>query len=172
MPNEEEWLPAAGFPDYAVSSLGRVKRVNGGRGATPGRVLKPQRNSHGYQQLTLCRDGERKNVSVHVLVAETFLGPAPPDCEVRRRDGDRFNPRLSNLVWGTRTENVEDARNHGTWISGERNGQAKLTERQVLEIKKRALAGESRRALGKEFGVNQSLVGAIKLGKRWSYLAC
>lgn len=50
--------------------------------------------------------GRGKTRSVHRLVAEAFLGPRPPKCEVLHLNHDPADNRASNLKWGTRGENI------------------------------------------------------------------
>jgi hypothetical protein len=55
---------------------------------------------------------------------------------------------------------------HGTSQHGERNHQAKLTNLQVVEIRK--LKGSaSQQAIADRFGVSQTLVGLIHRKQRW-----
>lgn len=108
----EEWRPVAGFPDYAISSSGRVMSYK--RDAT-GRVLSPYLVD-GYPMVRVSRPGTRRNRSVHSLVAEAFIGPCPDGQEVRHKNGDRTDPRVSNLCYGTRSENLRDAVRHGTHV--------------------------------------------------------
>jgi hypothetical protein len=127
--DRERWLPVAGFPDYAVSSWGRVKRVSPGMGARAGRILKPGRDRYGYPQVQLYRNGKSLMRPVHRLVLETFVGPCPEGMEARHLDGDKGNPALSNLAWGTRAENREDQRRHGTMPRGDRHWSRTLPHR-------------------------------------------
>ena len=52
--------------------------------------------------------GRKIKRTVHSLVAENFIGPCPPGQEVRPGDDNRENPRLDNLCYGTRKQNVAD----------------------------------------------------------------
>lgn len=107
----EEWKPILGYRlPYAVSSYGRVWSFFLG-----GRYLKPGIASNGYPTVSLGRGCTRTLPS---LVAVAFLGPYPDKQEVRHKDGDRKNPRLDNLEWGTRTDNIYDAVRHGRWVRG------------------------------------------------------
>lgn len=108
----ETWLPVVGFPNYMVSSLGRVYSH------VSKKFLRPGIASHGYPTVALGRGNSR---TVHSLVAEAFIGPYPKNMEVRHKDGNRTNPRLENLCYGTRAENIADAYVHGT-----RNSEADL----------------------------------------------
>jgi hypothetical protein len=67
---DEEWRTCVDFPNYEVSSSGRVRRI----AAVRGKVLKPGRHSRGYQQVNLRRDGKTFNRLVHRLVGKAFLG--------------------------------------------------------------------------------------------------
>jgi hypothetical protein len=71
--------------------------------------------------------GERKTVSVHLLVADAWLPPRPNDLhQLRHLDGCPHHNWASNLAWGTPTENHHDMRRHGTDPIGSRNPRATL----------------------------------------------
>lgn len=116
----EEWASVSFHPDYEVSNIGRVRSRDTFVWAGPrakwrkavGRILKPGLASNGYPTVVLGRVVGTK--TVHSLVASAFVGPIPEGCEVRHKDGNRQNPRASNLHYGTRSDNVLDAFKHGT----------------------------------------------------------
>ena len=118
--SSEEWRPVPGWEYYEVSSLGRVRSLdrivgcNGGTRVAHGRVLTATPNSTGYLCITLHEQGEGKNVQVHSLVLEAFVGPKPDGLEARHLDGNHLNNCLDNLRWGTRSENILDRVRHGT----------------------------------------------------------
>lgn len=114
----EEWRIVPSNQDYEASTLGRVRRregtyVWGGRCigffTKSGGVIQPCIASHGYPVVVLGKNNTR---TVHSIITETFLGPTPEGQEIRHKDGDRQNPRLGNLHFGTRTENMIDAYLH------------------------------------------------------------
>jgi hypothetical protein len=119
----EHWLPVVGYEGlYAVSDWGRVRSF---RRSGRGQLLKPHTiPGAGYQRVTLSRPGEprreRKYATIHQLVMLTFVGPRPEGLEVCHWDGDPANNQLSNLRYGTRSANREDARRHGTLGGGPR----------------------------------------------------
>lgn len=78
------------------------------------------------------------------------------------------NPQ--HLRWATVKENNADKLAHGTHLQGERVGNSKLTGAAVLEIRRRAAAGESQRVIAASFGINQSLVSMIKRRTVWAHL--
>ncbi len=53
---------------------------------------------------------------------------------------------------------------------GELNGRAKLTEQDVMEIKKLLKLGHTQRDIGKRFGVYSSTISMINTGKLWRHL--
>lgn len=118
----EEWRVLPSNSTYEVSNLGRVRSrdhlvwggIRMGFYTKSGKVLQPGIASNGYPTVAL---GRRKTRTVHSLVAETFIGPCPTGKEVRHRDGVRTNPRLDNLEYGTRFQNIEDAFRHGTRVA-------------------------------------------------------
>lgn len=53
---------------------------------------------------------------------------------------------------------------------GERNGEAKLTEAQVLEIRSRMRGGESLSSLAAAYGVSKAAMSKIRCGRTWKHL--
>lgn len=181
----ERWLPVVGFEGaYEVSDMGRVRslarqvRALGRRGVertrlSPGRVLKltPHVRS-GHLLCSLWLAGTGFSAWVHRMVLEAFAGPCPEGMECRHLDGNPVNNELSNLVWGTRTENVADTKKHGRMFvaRGELCGKAKLTAERVLEMRARRRGGALLSALAQDFGVTPQAAGWICSGKRWAWL--
>lgn len=127
------------------------------------------RNDTGYGKVNLGGD----NRAVHRLVCDIVNGPPPSsDHEAAHNCGKGhlgcFGARC--LAWKTTIDNHADMRIHGTMPIGEKSPNAKLTEEQAREILARAKNGESQRSLAKEFGVMQSVVSNIKLGRRWAHI--
>lgn len=134
----EEWRVIAAAPAYAVSNLGRVKRVTPGGNVRTERLRKLRITPAGYVQLSLYTDGQPKTFLVHRLVCEAFHGPAPSYAhEVAHGDGCASNNRADNLRWATPSENQADKRMHGTVpdFRGERSARAKVTDAIVQEIR-------------------------------------
>lgn len=150
--------PAPGFPGYFVGSDGTVfSERNGTR-----RQLKTPLMSTGYPHCNFRRSGKSIVVLVHRIVCETFHGPPPSgDHEVRHLNGVRTDCRKENLAWGTRSENVQDAIAHGTAAVGERNGRAKLTQKQADKIRQMYDLGHSQRALAAIYHVSRRAIQKI-----------
>ncbi len=165
-----------GYPRYAIDEHGTVISANiRGPIAKNNRPWKDSKHlipatRYGYHSVKLCHDGKSRRVLVHTLVLTTFVGPCPSGMECRHIDGNRTNNHVSNLAWGTRSENSQDKLLHGTDSRGERSGLAKLTAVDVLEIRRRAANGESYADIAKAFLVHASSVSLIVRRKRWEHI--
>ncbi|MFI8351335.1 NUMOD4 motif-containing HNH endonuclease [Streptomyces sp. NPDC085596] len=115
MTEQETWRPVLGCEGrYEVSNLGRVRSL---LRSTP-RLLKPTANTNGYLVVYVYGSGERRrNRSVHQLVAEAFIGPHPPETDVRHLDGNKLDCRAVNLAYGTRSQNMLDLVEHGGCVN-------------------------------------------------------
>lgn len=122
---DERWLPIEELRGlYAVSGQGRVRsldrRVQDRNGRRTrlwrGQIIKPYVAANGYLQVRLSRDGVPAPVSrmVHRLVAEAFLGPCPVGMEVLHGPGGAQDNRVSNLSYGTHSQNMFDKNRDGT----------------------------------------------------------
>lgn len=119
--NVEEWRAIPDWPEYEVSSLGRVRgidrvtvRSNGSAYTVRGRIRQPfASEKDGYPRVSLERVGFRRTRTVHSLVAEAFLGPRPPGAVVRHLDGMPLNCTPDNLAYGSCSDNVQDMLRHG-----------------------------------------------------------
>lgn len=166
----EYWRMVPGFPEYQVSDQGRVKRVAGGGGATPGRILKPWATL-GYQYVGLWSGGKQTRIGVHRLVAMAFLSaPKRGEFQVAHADGNRANNTPTNLRWATPIDNAGDRDSHGTGAKGERNPGAKLTPDDVLEIRRRRAAGVMAKNIASAFGLSPGYIWSIVHRKTWAHL--
>jgi len=165
----ERWLPVGGYEGlYEVSDLGRVRSLP--RFHAGGRVLKPG-TSGPRAMVGLCRDGRSRTFAVHILVARAFLGPCPDGMEVCHGPAGRLDNRLTNLSYGTKFKNNgEDKRRDGTLLIGIRNAGALLTDEVVRECRIRVAAGESRRALAREFDVSDTVIRKAVAGIAWRHV--
>jgi hypothetical protein len=102
-PLEEEWRPAPGFPNYEVSSFGRVRR------AATGKLLRPYPNRRGYRRNGLYVEGRRYQPLVHRLVCEAWHGPPPEGRPLACHANDiKTSNRQTNLYWGSYQQNAAD----------------------------------------------------------------
>lgn len=80
----------------------------------PLRPLRSHVHRSGYPAVNLSCDGRNSTRLLHHLVAEAFLGPRPEGSLVLHWDDDPTNAALSNLRYGTPSENGKDAVRNGS----------------------------------------------------------
>jgi len=99
----EIWLDIDNYPNYKVSSNGRVINKN------TGKILKPRRGSNGYLRVSLYDPSvkKQKDLSIHRLVADTFYDGEHEHLDVNHIDGCKTNNFVGNLEWCTRSENLK-----------------------------------------------------------------
>ena len=170
--NKEEWRDIFGWEGlYEISNLGRLKSLK--RLFVPkDRILKTCVDRDGYLFAGLFRNGKRLSCAkVHRLVLEAFVGQRPSGFECRHKDGDKTNNRLSNVEWSTHIVNERDKYNHGTTMTGSKNGYSKLQEADVIEIRKLWGTGNfTQWALAHKFNVGQFCVWSIIHRKTWKHV--
>lgn len=109
---KELWKPINGYEDrYHVSNLGRVKsikRISEQDHLLPERILRPG-NLRGYHRVLLLKNGHRKNVQVHRLVAKAFIPNPKNKPQVNHINGVKNDNRVDNLEWVTASENKQHA---------------------------------------------------------------
>ena len=94
---EEEWENILGFPNYMISTHGRVRNIKHGR------LVKMSTTKQGAMKVSLYSENNRITKSVKVLVAEAFLpGRTDQFDTAMHLDGDQSNNRIENLVWRPR----------------------------------------------------------------------
>lgn len=169
----ENWKDIPGFKgEYQVSDLGRVRSLTRSWNqlsrcrniylhTKQGRVLRPGLNAQGYPTVVLGR--AHGTATVHSLVCLTFLGSPKEGKECRHKDGKRNTPQLSNLCYGTRSENINDSRNHGTFQKRYQDMRA-LTPKQEKHVLKLHEKGVSRKEIAKQFGVSINPIRRIIKG--------
>lgn len=157
---KERWERHPLFDDCEISDQGRVRRY-----------LRPFLMSNGYPHVSL--GGVKKRRYLHNLVIEAFVGPRPKGYHTRHLDGDKTNNALSNLKYGTVTENMADRTAHGRGNRGIRHGLSKLTEEQVISIRARYKPWKvTLKMLAKEYGVTLDNIKRIVTGDAWKHLPC
>ena len=171
------YRPVVGFPAYRVGDDGSVwsRWLYQTRPLTLGHewkrlaVIVPK---HGYAVVNLVRNGERFKIRrVHQLVLESFVGPCPDGEEVRHfPDRDKTKNQLANLSYGSRIQNAEDKRIHGTIARGERHGQSVLTEAMVREIKRRLASGERQKDISAALNIKKCRVSHVATGRDWAWV--
>jgi hypothetical protein len=78
----------------------------------------------------------------------------------------------THLIPGTHADNMHDKMVRGRCkpTKGEKNGQAKLTSAQVLEIKRRLKNGQTQKIVAMDFQVSPYTIRDIAVGHRWKHI--
>jgi predicted XRE-type DNA-binding protein len=161
---KEIWMGVVGYENnYMISNFGRVKNVK------TGRILK-QNKVKGYNAVGLCKNRQQETLYIHRLVMENFVPNLFNKKTVNHIDGNKLNNFLNNLEWASQSDNVYHSYKVGLASNrGEKNNRAKLTEKEVTEI--RTLSKTLRQGeIAKRYGVTQAAVSSIITGKNWNYI--
>jgi hypothetical protein len=139
----EQWKGIEGYPDYEVSSHGRIRKVSTGRLVA----------CYKDEDRRRCTLGSTNYFYVSNLVAAGFLGPRPEGCEVHHIDKDKTNDWAYNLEYVViRVHRMKHRK--------------KLTLDEVRQIKIACDTGEDRAQIAERFKVSRSYVGNIACGAR------
>lgn len=120
----EEWRDISGYEGiYQASTHGSirscprtVRQKNGVYKTLKGRTLSQCATNAGYMIVQLYKNGCRRGMLVHRLVAMTFV--RNPECKPYNNhiDGDKLNNCANNLEWVTQSENMRHAVDNGLWV--------------------------------------------------------
>jgi hypothetical protein len=155
------------FPNYTIDIDGNIRNMK--RGSK--KVLSVVEDKDGYQIVGLYPEGKRKACKIHRLIALAFLPNPENKPQVNHKNSIRNDNRLENLEWCTPAENVRHAANQGRMSRGENNHKTKLTNSEVLVIKKHLTEKLLKiTEIANLFGVKPSVISHIKSGITWSHL--
>jgi hypothetical protein len=162
------WRDIRGYEGhYEVSKEGQVRSLKRGS-----RIMAQATGPTGYRQVNLYLYGRVRHFYTHRLVADAFLGPIPEGMEVNHKDGNKDNNTLANLEIVTPEANLQHAREHGLIpMRGEASHMAKLTEREVREIRLARANGERAAVVAARFGVCERSIYGIWSRRTWRHVA-
>lgn len=109
--SKEVWKRYKDSP-YQVSSKGRVRRLQENGEYS---YRKPRDDDRKHLRMNLTWNGKREEPPLHQMVMDVF-GPPKPKGEnivILHKDNDGTNNAVSNLKWGTRSQNVQQAHDDG-----------------------------------------------------------
>lgn len=162
----EVWKDINGYEGlYQVSNLGNVKSLKYGKE----RILKPDVSKFGYLFVDLCKNNICKSFRVHRLVAIVFIPNLENKEQVNHINGIKTDNMVQNLEWVTAKENIQHAYDNGLKYAqkGEKHINSKLTNEQVLSIKK---DNRTQKEIAKDYNVSFQQISRIKRGERWNHL--
>ena len=144
------WRGVVGYEDYyKVSDTGEIWSVRSQR-----KLATPVNKKRGYMEWTPKIAGKSRTMSVHITVAQAFLGPSNGR-QVRHLNGNKLDNRLANLAYGTPLENQADRK------SEDYQGPRLLSIDQESEIRKLSSQGVRTTVLADQFGVSRSVIERI-----------
>lgn len=133
-------------------------------------IGRPHKSGYGYFDLGKENGRNIKALAHRVSWELTNKQPVPNELYVLHRCDNRGCVNPSHLFLGTYKDNSDDMIRKGrdAHAQGENHGCAKLTQKQVNEIRDRyASSGISQRKLAKEYGVKRVTINRIITGKSW-----
>lgn len=153
----EIWKTIIEYPNYEVSSEGRIRNTK------TGRVLKFGKTKTGYLQVVLYKDRKAKYFKVHRLVASIFIPNPENKPQVNHINGIKTDNRVENLEWSTNSENQKHAYRTGLKFRSDGAGSPKQRVRCV----ETSQTFESQTSAGKYFGCcGSSISSSIHTGCR------
>lgn len=168
----EEWKAVVGFEGrYEVSNYGRVRSLD--RIVTNtnrhffrlrGKIMTQTiHESTGYPRMILRKNGKSLGVSPHRLVAIAFI-PNPDNLPVVNHvDAVKTNNVVTNLEWCTHRHNTRHAQGLGRLTAPPL--QTKLSDHDVVLVRRMCAIGISNSDIAKVFDVSQTLISIIASGK-------
>ena len=153
----ETFKDIPGYTGYQVSDLGRVRST---KHKKP-RILKTSMTTSGYPSVRLYQHNVGRTWTIHSLVMLAFAGECPDGMCVLHLDGSRTNTELSNLTYGTQSENILQAFDEGTMSNRTKR---KLTNEQAIFAKTSPLSSKK---VAKLLDVSPDCIDKIRLGSTY-----
>ena len=151
---------------YMVSSEGFVYGKY-----KPDQPLSNPLDRYGYKKVALSIEGKMKFMTLHRVLALTFL-PNPENLPcVNHIDGNKLNNSLDNLEWCTFEYNTKHSAANGLHAKGEEVGLSVLTDIQVHEICRMIQDGFRNNDIAKKVGIERYLVHKIRHRETWNHIS-
>ena len=163
----ETWKQIESAPHYAVSTLGRIRRIDQ---PNADRVLNTWEGRRGYTYITLRTNGVSRGYSVHRLVMGAFVGPNTK--QVNHKNGVKSDNRLENLEYVSAHANRAHAKAIlDAYPKGEKHPNSRLSEDEVRQVFALIDRGMSDRQIADFVGCTGANIWMIRKGKAWKHLA-
>jgi hypothetical protein len=135
------------------------------------------KHGNGYGTFSIDSDGTMQ--MTHRYSYELHFGPIPEGIKVLHSCDVKLCVRPDHLFLGTQKQNIDDMRAKKrqappelTRHLGESHGQAKLTDKQIREIRFRyaSLQRPTQKELAVEYGVSSGLISHIITRRNWTHV--
>lgn len=131
--------------------------------------------SHGYGMMSVgyLVDGDLRQVTTHRFSWELHFGAIPKGMFVCHHCDNRACVRPDHLFLGTPKDNIADmyAKGRSGELRGEDQPNSKLTEKQVIEIRRLYETGDyTYRSLGARFNVHKTTIQGIIKRRAWKHI--
>lgn len=147
--------------NYEINEWGII------RNAKTKKVLTPILKQNGYVEIRLSIEGKVKNKRLHRVIYEAYNGKIDKNLHINHINGIKTDNSIQNLEAVSCKENN---RKRVFLRRGEQINTAKLTEEQVLEIRRRKANGDRTLDLAKEYGLTKGAINRLASGKTWKHL--
>lgn len=143
---------------------------DGGVFKLSGRRLKQSSTNSGYLRVSVYTDGRKGSMQVHRLVAAAFCPGFNPELCVNHKNGIKTDNRASNLEWVSALENSRHAARLGlSNAKGEANPKARLSNKDVVQIREEISGGAVLCEIARRYGVSPTTIWHIKNGA-WKHI--
>lgn len=157
---KEEWRPVIWYEHrYEVSNMGRVRSLK------TGRILKPILHPRGYVKVYLRDCGKDRQVLIHSLVMEAFVGPRPEGITINHKNGVKDYNALPNLEYMTMRDNIDHATHVLRINVGENNKSCKIKDADIATIRHLRAKGETLTFIASKFNCSFQHISSICTGR-------
>lgn len=123
---------------------------------------------HGYRHMVV----NGKKEYIHRLVYKECFGDIPDGLVVRHKCDIPACINPEHLEIGTHQQNMNDSVIRKRNAFGERNGHAKLKEKDVIKVLELLSNGMKQKDVAEMYKVNPSTIQLISSGKNWRHITC
>jgi hypothetical protein len=173
-----QWKTIKGFSNYEASNTGLIRSLDYKRSGKV-QILKPAKSKDGYLKTMLKSDDSKYHSKpIHYFITLAFFGEREKGLEVNHIDGNKDNNNIKNLEYCTHSKNCLHAIKNKLWEikSGSKNGNSKITEQDVIDIRNYvANCGKryyGRKALAEKYNISEAHLKDIVNKRRniWKYV--
>lgn len=126
-----------------------------------------RRNAKGYGCITVATG---TTLLAHRVSYSLFRSDVPRNMMVCHHCDNPSCCNPMHLFIGTRQDNMDDMKRKGRSPAGMASPNSKLTDADVMEIRRRYAAGDRTEDIGATFGIKARNVSWVATGKSWSHL--